>query len=416
METARRIARRYGDVAVCLAVFFVCYLPRDRVFPPANQWVIDLEIYRAGGELVAKGINPYDYARGKAVRDEIYTFHRKTLGWGFPTSVDMWNYYASGNLPLNLWFFGLIYKINPSPTAFRAVFHVADALVGVLAFLLIRFRWGSSSRRAAFLLAVLLSLNGAFLKWGTTYPEDKGIETLLFFATLALMVPNRNSWPRLVGVAVLAAAAISFKMLGIFLVPAVLVWAYRERGRRGLIVVAAVVGGLCLAINAAYLPWMLKLWRDRMGSNTGGPIHCSIWILPYGWWPWLAKIKAPATLSLLGTAVAAVQVYRRKLSLEVFGGIVTYLFCVVYLVGGSIDRVTMGVMAIVATLGIQRPSWGLLTLALWTAAGVGIYFVGGEDTEGMLVLYASIIAFFALVTGTLKTWPFAPALPHHTSS
>ncbi len=362
----------------------------------APEYFIDLEIYRAGGALISHGINPYDHSAGTEIREDIFRFHRDALGWGWPPSVESWNFYASSNLPLTLLLFGAIHTIHPTPGSYRAVFMVADALVAVLAFLLIRWRWGCTSRKLAMALALLLGLNAAFLKWGTYCPEDKGVQTLFMFAVIALMVPDQREWWRLIATGVALAAAISFKLLGVFLLPAALLWAHRQRR---LLIMSAIVGALCLAINLPYLRWMSSLFTRRMDMNTAAaPTHSSIWVYPCLWWPGLQALKPHLLVTLAAAAVAAIQLYRRKISLEVFGGVLAFLFSVVFLIAGSIDRATMGIMALIGTLGAQRPAWGLSVLAIWTIGGTAIGVARSEATEGLILL--AVTMAIAVVQGS----------------
>ncbi len=317
----RTLARRYTDLGFCVLIFVLCYVPRAHLSKRSLKYSIDLEIYRAGGTLISNGVNPYNYSDGQSVRFEILRFHRDMLGWDFPPSLESWNFYAASNLPLTLHLFGLIHRIDPSPAAYKRVFMIADALLGVVAYLLVLRRWGCASRAGALFLAVLFSMNGALLKWGTITPEDKGIQTLLIFFVLVLMTPNKGHWARAVAVGVAVAAAASFKVLGIFFVPAALVWARRVRGRKGIGVVAATMLVFALAINGPYLPWMARLWKTRLGTNVAGaPVYASIWVYVYGLWPWVAKL-APNLASTLALGVLGlVQVIRRRMTWEDLGG------------------------------------------------------------------------------------------------
>jgi hypothetical protein len=63
----------------CVLLFLFSYGARRQIARGSPRTVIDLEIYRAGGELIAKGINPYDYTDGVAVRQEIARQRRNGL-------------------------------------------------------------------------------------------------------------------------------------------------------------------------------------------------------------------------------------------------------------------------------------------------------------------------------------------------
>ena len=68
---------------------------------------IDLKIYRDAGQLVANGVNPYDYNDNVELRQQLRTdkvnFDEYVSG-----DQDRWNYYANSNLPLATLFFGCI--------------------------------------------------------------------------------------------------------------------------------------------------------------------------------------------------------------------------------------------------------------------------------------------------------------------
>jgi hypothetical protein len=387
-----------------------------------GDYFIDLGLYWSSGKLAASGVNVYDYSDNTALRRQLFEYHRDQLHWTYPKTQEQWDYYTAGNLPLTQTIFGAIYRASPKPTAFKLAFLLFDVLVTPLAFLLIRDRWRIASPLFAAGMALALGANLVFLKWGTVYPEDKGLQTVLVFTTLLVCAPRPDSrlasWSRLITAGVIEGLSICFKAMGIFFLPVALAWAWRERGRKGAAVLTAVVGATCLAINGPYVGAILRLTATRVGIDTGSrPKHSSIWSLLGPFWDHVAWLHPNVLAATVGFVVLTLLLRRGKIGLACWGAACCVLLNVVLLVFGSMDRVLMGVMPLILTLGFERPSWGVTSLAVWTLVSVPIKRVPEEAQEAIFLALALVLAALAFATGVpgfierhLRRWIPGPSL------
>lgn len=98
-----RLTRRVWIVLIVL-VFTASFAVRIlaiRLFPK-NDNHTDIEIYRASGALIVRGINPYDFSDQVPVRSLLREqSHNPAIR---DLSQARWDYYASSNLPMNMFF------------------------------------------------------------------------------------------------------------------------------------------------------------------------------------------------------------------------------------------------------------------------------------------------------------------------
>jgi hypothetical protein len=398
---------RARTVAVCLLLALLAAAPRAIILMRhRNDYFVDQGLYWSTGKLTANGVNVYDYSDNEALRREIFDHHKNDLHWPFAVgrTQAQWDYYTAGNLPLTTLLFGAIYDVNSSPTAFQVAFLLFDILIAPLAFLLIRRDWHLTSPWVAGALAFALGTNMALLKWGSIFPEDKGLQTVLILGTLLICarqtIGHAASWARLVAGAAIAALSVSFKGMGIFFLPAVLVWAWRERGKRGVAVSLAVLAAVGLAINGPYLLAIVRLASRRMGIDTSsGPNHSSIWALLGPQWDRVAWLHPNVLLSVAGAAWVTALLYRGRIGLRCWGAACCTLLNVVLLVGGSLDRVLMGVMPLIITLGFERPSWGVTSVAIWSLICLPLQRAEDETRDRELLAGAVALVAVAFAAG-----------------
>lgn len=387
-----------------IVVVTFCLLARLAIIGlTPSSYPVDLAIYAATGQLVSNGVNPYDATQGRAIRLRVFDYHTHTLGWKFPSSLESWNQYEASNLPLSEALFGAVYLIHPSPNALRITFALGDSAAVLLIFLVVLRRWSGSSRQLAAAVALVIGLNPAFLLWGTIYPEDKGIQTLLLMGVLlasstSLRPPSKI---KLALAGVLTAASITYKGFGIFLVPAVVKWARDQLGNTGAMVAAAAVTVGTALIVLPFVGAVTGMSIGRTGGNTlSAPGHSSIWVVPYQLLPMLQTVRVHLILGAIMSGVVVAQVVRRQLSLDVAGGLLVGIAAVVVLVQGSLDRMMIGIVTVIVVLGMHRTSWGITACAFWLAAGTMAGFLADDErSQGLVVLVAIFGTMLVLTLG-----------------
>ena len=72
-----------------------------------------------------------------------------------------------------------------------------------------------------------------------------------------------------------------------------------------------------------------------------------------------------------------------------------FIFGVVMLVQGSVDRMMIGVMTSIVVLGIHRIDWGIVVSGVWSIAATIAFVVAAprhEAEQGLIVLVATLLA------------------------
>lgn len=156
---------------LCFLVFAVSFAVRItaiEMFPQYDHHD-DIEIYRASGALIVRGINPYDFSDHISVR---------TLLREQSPNPDMrnlsqarWDYYASSNLPMNLLFFGALNAISDSPLPHRYAYGFFDSLLSVLVVWFVLRHWPAAPGYlgAAFSQAGLSPNAALFADWESAW-------------------------------------------------------------------------------------------------------------------------------------------------------------------------------------------------------------------------------------------------------
>ncbi len=207
----------------------------------------DLRIYTYFGRLALTGVNPYDAPPGGAVS---------------PVFAD--------SPPLEFALFAGLLRLDDSATTLRVFFALCDgATIALVAFAYPRpRRW-----RAAFV--GFYAFNPFVLVAWTVFSEDKTL--LLLLIALLLLALERD---RLAAAWTTTTALVALKFLGVFFAPVLALHSWRERGRRGLLAVAA----FALAAFASCLPWFpdsLDAFQHRHTRLVlNPPFHASLGIVP----------------------------------------------------------------------------------------------------------------------------------------
>ena len=359
-----------------LVLFFIAFLIRLQIIyeTPRSNYKLDLQIYQAGGVLITNGISPYDYSDKPALR-EVLRF-QSTDPW-IRENQDRWNYYASGNLPLNLLFFGLLSRIWHNPIFYRLAFAFFESLLSILVFVYVAENWKVSSKDAIgrclrFVCTLLLGvLSLILLQWGTKFPQDKGIQILLILAAVVCAGSNKRILRTYFGVMLLG-LSIAFKGLGVFVVPYYLSKVYKRDGfsvkSLGLFLVIIAVSTMVWFIPYHDDVKFMMLYRIQQNSS-GLPGHSSMWLqvasfIPNAWN--LFRIG----LMIFVFILSVVGLLKRRLSILNFCGVWLLVFTAAYLLAGSLDRTHIGILLSTLFMGTQSIAAGFILTFFYVILGV----------------------------------------------
>jgi hypothetical protein len=413
------------------AASFAVRITAIKMFPQYDHHD-DIEIYRASGALIVRGINPYDFSDHIPVRTSLR--EQSPNPYMRELSQARWDYYASSNLPMNLLFFGALNAISDTPLAHRYAYGFFDSLLSVLVVWFVLRHWpatpgflgtalssaGLSPNAGMFAERPGIGLTlGCFspilFKNGAAIPEDKGIQILLMLAAVACYLsPRERIW--FWGGAVFLGLSIAFKGLGIFLVP---LFASRlasepERAWKRSLAFAAV----CAVVLGI---WLIPFGRGvaamvgtRLAlASTLQPQHASIWVIPSIYLPsgWKA-LRLVLLLSALG--VSFVGYWRKRIGIDVLCATVLLAFVVIWMINGGTDRQNIALLPAILLLGRRSPRAAFICLMPYLLAGLGGFVTHGlhgqpvnfavrETLEGLGILLFVIV--YLVIAGW--TWLFS---------
>ena len=344
---------------------------------PMSESFIDLVIYMSGGRIVSHGLNPYDSTDGSEFRRKLRAEYAQAQPWLTETQ-ERFDFYASGNLPLNLMFFGAIEHFLPgNPYAYRAAFALADSLLSAVVVCFVFRVWRAAPSAANLLLAAGLGVFSPILFFcGVLQPEDKGLEILLLLSAVCFAWSRR--W---VLSAFLLAASIAYKGVGVFIAPLCLWYTAARPGcfrewlnRPALARCAAYAGIVTVAVTVTFLPYpngLLPMITHRLSANVGleHPQLASIWrpvdaILPGHW-------KAVETVFIvLFIVLNLVGVLRKRFGPEVITASLLVLFLDVFLLQGALNRLNIGLLSAIVIIGAADLPFALRLGAGYVAGSV----------------------------------------------
>jgi hypothetical protein len=388
--------------------------------PERNSW-IDLSIYIDGGQLIANGVNPYDFNDNPALRQSLRT---DTIAFNpyVSESQDRWNFYSSGNLPLTLLYFGAIEKIaHGDPFIYRLVFSLMDSFLSVLLTIFI-FSYWVSSKKYKFSLAIGLGvLSPILLSAGTFLPEDKGVQILLMVGAIYFSKEKKFFLATL-----FLGWSVAFKGLGVFIAPVCLYYYLGEIKRSEILTQVALKRSILFTLAAMifalqpfilYLSDIVGMMKLRLIQNlvSESPEHSSIWVYTRILFPdWWMDVKF--LFSLLFISINVVGVLRGKLGVNIVTASLLIWFTIIAMFSGSIDRLNIAMLVGIVLLGVSHTKGGILLSMYYIFAGlmsfayVTILFHGkstahagsGTDTIaspfcfGFTVLYTMVLAYYSM--------------------
>lgn len=327
---------------------------------PGSDNHIDLTIYINGGQLVAAGINPYDWSSKPEERRMLRLDSIAYNPW-ICESQDRWDFYTSSNLPLSLLFYGAIESLaRGKAIVYRLVFAFMDSILSVVVFLFVARYWSMPGTVAKWGIAILLAAcSPVLLLWGAIIPEDKGVQITLMVAALYSSLSSNNAVRRYISPALLG-ASISFKGLGVFIAP---LCAYLALGRPVTLTKEVAIGSCkylgialftVLGIMAPYFPEISTMMRQRLATNISEslPIHASMWryfsLASPEIWKFIKLLFNVVFLAAIGWGARS-----RRIGFELVTVLVLLWFVVVNLLAGSLDRYNIALLVSILLMGVH---------------------------------------------------------------
>jgi len=357
---------------------------------------VDLQIYLGGGALIKNKINPYNYDEKKEMRTIL---RQQSSNVGLQRDQDFWNFWVSGNLPLNLLFFGLLSIIWHDPLFYRIVFGLFDSILSVLVLYFVLKNWQIRTNNKIYyylryvsgILLGVLSL--VLLQWGTRNPEDKGIEILLILSTV-LCLESKKSIIREYLSPILLGLSVGFKVFGIFLLPFYLYKNFIVNK----ISVNKIIKGLVLIIFFSliwfipFIPEVANLMTNRIFHQVlSKPEYASIWILPFSMFPHNWNTFRYISIFLI-MGISIFGVIQKSITFLNFSGILIILFIIFFLIGGSLDRLNIGIVLSILFLGTQNIIIGFLFSLFYFILGIAsLFFNYNEFSLSLIVLIYALI-------------------------
>ena len=189
MQVFKRIGPWTPRVFLLLTVIMILLTRGTVILTSHDDAQMDLSIYQEVGELVANGIDPYDFAKDRQRREALRFNDYGVAVWAreIPARYD---YYVSSNLPGSTMLYGLLDLIShEDPKVFRLAFAFGDVLIALAAYFLLK-RCGivldRFSKQVTFSLAAIYYPSN--IEWGLVWSEDKQIQTALMLFVARLLV------------------------------------------------------------------------------------------------------------------------------------------------------------------------------------------------------------------------------------
>lgn len=384
-----QLARCYDTHCWVGIIFLAALLVRVGVviFSPFTNLFVDIGSDQDMGQLIANGINSYNFNDGVALRSQ-FRLDERAYNFFSAKSQANWNYHAGGHLPFFELLMGYTELLYPSLYTYRFVFAWVDSLVCVGVLLIVSRHWvlpsygyfrqkmglvGLGNAHLMVLVAVAISvISPIFIRSGTLIPNFKG--TLTFLMLAAVFFSYQTAYrQRVVLSAVFLGFSVAFMAMGFLAIPLIARNLYQRAASRSqfffdfaLYSLFALVS--CFVWFLPFYEYILPMIQNRLGHGTTLPIHGSIWrfanLLTPQYWQTVKSVVVG-----LFIVVHLVGIWRKKLSLEVITASLFFLFLQLLTTDGSMDRLNIALMMCICLYGISERS------VYYTL--VPLYFLGG---------------------------------------
>jgi hypothetical protein len=413
LEVAVRLWPTLGNRTYLLAgvaliigsrLLVISLTPQSADFP-------DTRIYQGTGQVVLAGVNPYDFDDQPQLREELRSrMAADEADGGFAHTLDVWNYYVSGNLPASVALYTLFeYVAAGSRHTWRLLLILGDIAMFVGALSLFKTVRGEpldpSSQIAAFFLVIA---NPSLVVAGTAIPEDKQFQTaLLMFGAAFLLSPRPTGTARGLAGGFLISVSVLFKFFGAFLLPMWLARAIKEWPKFALSTAAGALPPIAASFMA-FGPHFLSTMSDRaLRDSVMGPEHVSPWVLL----PFLGPYYLAAKLAVTAAFCVFLLALLAKRRIDLLNGCAGFAvaFACIWLDKGSMNRVNIAMIFAMAALVTLGPK-ALVALSAFTAtaalvgyaAGVGLLHMELERVEAGLVLLFLVSYVVVIATQSLS--------------
>jgi hypothetical protein len=414
---------------LCISCFLLALFVRLAIIfitPQNNNRFPDLSIYADGGQLIANGINPYNFSedtlKRSTLRNDIFAYNSFTC-----ENQSTWNYYSSGNLPLTLLFFGAVELAFPyNIQAYRVAFAIGDSLLSLIICLLILNYWKTTNNLLKLLAITFLGMFSPILLFeGTFIPEDKGIQILLMLSAVYFSIQSKTKINYLLALFFLG-ASIAYKGLGLFLIPICYLMLQTKElktfselfEKSNIISVLKFIIVLMLftvPYFIFYYPEVFAMAQKRLSNETSiTPQHSSIWCVYYYFFGMskLSLLRATGLsffLILLGYGLL-----RRRYGVVIVSLTLLLIFVNYLLYNGAMNRMNITIVATLVVLGMYYKVDNLLFIYI-AGSFISILCIGLIDILNLLpswdivfgafniVYLLSIVYFLLKVLNSVKT-------------
>lgn len=358
----------------------------------------DLSIYIATGQLVANGINPYDYLDAPNIRESLRVYWTG-IEPGFSENIDRFNYYVSSNLPASSMLYGFIYLLfGDNPNYFRLFFVLGDVFMASATVILLRGKLISeeSGVYKAFLIIIFCAYP-TLLVHGTVIAEDKQFQTALLVLASALMIgSNPSGFFRHCINGFVLGLSVLFKFLGVFLIPLYLKKYFKDY--RGFFI-SGISGLLIFLISILLFGFdYIEVTSQRAsGSSLRFPEHASPWVLLIDFWDDSILFYSKILSSMLVISFVFMYIKNRLDILNLCASCIV-IFLSLWLNDGAFNRLNMGFVFALICLAMVNINYGLALLVMNCAFQFIVYITLFLVMGLKVAAYDYLMAAFFVLT------------------
>lgn len=369
---------------------------------PSQNSNIDLGIYREVGQLVDRGVNPYDPNGNLALRDALRT-DAIGSGKGYVTAErGRYDYYVGSNLPASTLLYGAAEKITADdPLSWRLVLLFGDVLIALSAIYFLSRSGAPMTRPNLIAAGALVAIYPALLVWGGLIPQDKQFQTAAMFLLAGALVgaPPQQRFRHAVLVGLVGSVAVWFKAFGVVLAPVALKY-FWPRYREIAASAAAFAASSLLFVAPFGMSFLDDMWARFVGAGGAGaqPIHGSPWTLVGAEWTSILRMPVTAMFAIGATYL----LIRRKLDLLNYLAAILMAYICLWVVNGSMDRMNMTIMFAllclftISDVAARRIIWfNIVAQCLVYAVGAGLGFSPLSETLDAVNAAVFVVSYIA---------------------